>query len=63
MSLWIWNSHMNMLGKFSTGALFLTLPDLPCSPHIDLKAEKNVEFARNLKEHSVLYRILQYVLV
>lgn len=34
-----------------------------CSPHIDLKAENNREFARNLKEHSVLYRVLQYVLL
>jgi hypothetical protein len=36
---------------------------LPRSPHIDLKAKENVEFAKNLKEHSVLYRVLQYVLV
>ncbi len=32
-------------------------------PHIDLKAKKNREFAENLRQHSVLYRVLQYVLL
>jgi hypothetical protein len=57
-----WRRFTAVSKSMTSPRLFLKIvPSL--GPHIDLKAKKNREFAENLKEHSVLYRVLQYVLL